>query len=545
MSLPIPLPTPIADIEAFQLSLNDNVNATTPVVALFGNLYKRAADDSLYWSTLGGGEVALGAGGGGSSFSDATFDIFAAAEVTSKIEFSLTSPTAATVRTITAPNADMVLPAISSAGSPSIYINPLNVAVTVGASADNVIIGAGTAVGIAGVESVVVGADAGAALSSGDGNVCIGFEAANLLETGDNNVYVGFNAGQLGGIAAASNVGVGANTLLNATGSELVAIGTNALASATTASQCTAVGTRALRDCIIGADNVAVGYQAGLLLAGSDSVAIGSAAFQNGAAVVGCVAVGMNAGLSSIADSESVYIGLSAADLSTGATNNVAIGGNVAGALLAGSENVLIGHSAGDTLTTGGSNIVIGRTADVSAAASAYCIALGAGTIAVGSDEIRIGFQADAAGTTPHPTATCFIDGIFSASITGTVVEVTAAGQLGIAVSSRRFKDNIANMVGAERLYGLRPVNFTYKADATDALHVGLIAEEVEEVMPELVMYEAPSEENGEVDDLPYTVKYQLLVPNLLDLVQKQKVQLDAQAGQIAALDARLVAAGL
>ncbi len=49
-----------------------NNNATTiPTIATAGNLYKKAGSDGLYWATLGGGEVQLQAGGGG-SFSQLT-----------------------------------------------------------------------------------------------------------------------------------------------------------------------------------------------------------------------------------------------------------------------------------------------------------------------------------------------------------------------------------------------------------------------------------------------------------------------------------------
>lgn len=89
--------------------------------------------------------------------------------------------------------------------------------------------------------------------------------------------------------------------------------------------------------------------------------------------------------------------------------------------------------------------------------------------------------------------------------------------------SSLRFKDNVQDMTGAERLYELRPVNFTYKKDAADAapqVQYGLIAEEVVGVIPLAVACEADG-------TTPHSVQYSRLVPFLIDLVQKQNARLE------------------
>jgi hypothetical protein len=58
-------------------------------------------------------------------------------------------------------------------------------------------------------------------------------------------------------------------------------------------------------------------------------------------------------------------------------------------------------------------------------------------------------------------------------------------------------------------------VTFAYKEDAQHVKHYGLIAEEVEKIYPELVTHTA----TGEVQ----TVKYQELIPMLLNELQKQR----------------------
>ena len=68
--------------------------------------------------------------------------------------------------------------------------------------------------------------------------------------------------------------------------------------------------------------------------------------------------------------------------------------------------------------------------------------------------------------------------------------------------------------------------------DGEKPVQFGLIAEEVAEVMPELVARDA----NGQ----PETVKYQLLAPMLLNEVQKQQRTIEAQVQQIAAQAAEI-----
>jgi Chaperone of endosialidase len=78
---------------------------------------------------------------------------------------------------------------------------------------------------------------------------------------------------------------------------------------------------------------------------------------------------------------------------------------------------------------------------------------------------------------------------------------------------------DIAPMGGqSEKLFQLQPVTFAYKDDTQGATHYGLIAEEVAAVYPELVTRTAM----GEV----VTVKYQQLIPMLLNELQRQRQEL-------------------
>jgi hypothetical protein len=106
-------------------------------------------------------------------------------------------------------------------------------------------------------------------------------------------------------------------------------------------------------------------------------------------------------------------------------------------------------------------------------------------------------------------------------------VLIDAIGQLGTISSSRAVKQDVHD-VGplAERLLELRPVAFRYKQhaaiDPDTPLQFGLIAEEVAQVFPDLVVYDGAGK--------PETVKYHLLSSLLLELVQRQQVQIESLA---------------
>ena len=83
----------------------------------------------------------------------------------------------------------------------------------------------------------------------------------------------------------------------------------------------------------------------------------------------------------------------------------------------------------------------------------------------------------------------------------GTAVFVNGSNQLGTTTSSRRFKHDINSMADdSASIYQLNPVTFAYNSDETDTKQYGLIAEEVDEVFPDIVV----KDEDGQ----PYTVQY-------------------------------------
>ena len=104
------------------------------------------------------------------------------------------------------------------------------------------------------------------------------------------------------------------------------------------------------------------------------------------------------------------------------------------------------------------------------------------------------------------------------------------------ATSSARFKTDIADLGPASNvLYDLRPVTFEYKPeiDPLGITQYGLIAEEVAEVAPDLVVYDDAGD--------PYTVRYEQLVPLLLNEVREHEATIAELRALVDDLSTRLV----
>ena len=206
----------------------------------------------------------------------------------------------------------------------------------------------------AGTSNVRLGVNAGNSIESGGNyNVVVGDEAGTAITTGDNNVAVGYQS-------------LDANT----TGSRLTAVGNKALSANITAAFNVAVGDRALLTNTGSSNNVAVGANA------LYTFNVGSGDGYN-------VAVGKNAGLS----------------VTTGHTNTL-IGGLAGDAITTGSGNTFIGFESGSygtNLTTGTTNTLVGAYNNTTAVNSVNAMGLGynldcAGgytTVGSGSAEIR------------------------------------------------------------------------------------------------------------------------------------------------------------
>ena len=353
-----------------------------------------------------------------------------------------------------------------------------------------------TAASMAGGYNVGLGYGVLTANTTGTQNTANGYNALNSNTTGTNNTANGYQA-LYNNTTGLGNTANGVYSLYsNTTGWYNTANGAGALQSNTTGWYNTATGSQALSSNTTGTNNTANGYAALFYnTTGGFNVSDGYYAMKANTTAAYNVAVGV----------QSLY-------KNTTGSSNVAIGYKCLYNTNKGKGNIAIGFQAGYNLTSGSNNIDIGN--------------LG---VAADSGAIRIGT------TGTHTSA--FIAGINgSTASSGVAVYIDANGQLGTVTSSRRFKKDIQSMGSvSDKLLQLRPVTFRYKAaDETGAhpIQYGLIAEEVAKVFPDLVQYDKAGK--------PFTVRYHLLTPMLLNELQKANRREGAHKSEVTSLKAQV-----
>jgi len=318
------------------------------------------------------------------------------------------------------------------------------------------------------------------------GNTADGQLALGSLTTGFYNSAFGIYS-LLSNGAANFNTGVGAGTLLANTADANTATGAGALLSNTTGDGNTANGAFALFSNSTGAVNTATGADALL------NNTTGLANTATGAAALFSTTIGNN----------NTATGFSALSANMTGDGNTGLG-RYALTITTGSGNTALGAFAGSALTTGNFNIDIG--VDVIGVAGE-------------SNTIRIGANLD----DTQGASACHIGGIYNQlgdPATMTAVGIDATGKLATVLSSRRFKRNIKPMDKAsEAILALKPVAFHYKSDSKNTPCFGLIAEEVAEVNPNLVV----RDENGNVNSVRYEQVNAMLLNEFLK--EHRKVQ--------------------
>jgi Chaperone of endosialidase len=312
----------------------------------------------------------------------------------------------------------------------------------------------------------------------------------------------------------------------NTTGKANTASGNSALLENTTGYYNTAFGYKALFSNSTGSHNTSSGDHALVFnTTGNRNNAFGEGALYSSTTADDNNAMGVSALNDNTTGALNNAVGNFAMEYNTTGSNNNAVG---YGAMLrntTGSDNSAQGYEALGGNRTGNLNIAIGYKAGYSQTSGSQNIYLGNSGVAAESNVIRIG---SSSGVSIQNAA--FIAGISGNVQTGGTVVVTASGQLGVASSSRRYKQDIEPLGDvSERLFNLRPVKFRYiKPDeqGQKPVQFGLIAEEVAEVLPEVVYRNAEGKVEG--------VRYDELTPMLLSEVQQLHKQVAAQAAQLA-----------
>jgi Chaperone of endosialidase len=318
------------------------------------------------------------------------------------------------------------------------------------------------------------------------GNTAEGQAALLSLTTGGFNTAVGFLSLR-SETTGSFNTAIGAGTLLANVADRNTATGAGALLSDTIGSDNTASGAFVLLNNSTGNNNSAAGFEALFSnTTGSDNTANGTAA------------------------------------LSTNTTGN---------------SNTATGEGALSHNTTGTGNTADGLSTLSANATGSFNTALGVGAgfnVTTASGVICIGSKINGANV----DNTCFIGsirGVTTQNADAVPVLIDSAGQLGTASSSRRYKTDIKPIdKSSESILALKPVSFRYKLHEDRTRQFGLIAEEVAEANPELVIYDA--------DGKPYTVRYEAVNAMLLNEFLKEHRKNEEQEKTIAELKSGMTA---
>lgn len=333
-----------------------------------------------------------------------------------------------------------------------------------------------------GVQNTAYGSQSLQSNTTGGGNTALGFQALSSNTSGNNNIASGFQS-----------------LLNNTTGVQNTAYGTNALSGNTTGGNNTALGFQALLNNTTGNGNIAIGDVSGRFISnGSTPNATGS---------------------------DSIFIGTNTRALADGQTNQIVIGANAIGH---GSNTVTLGNSSIVTTILRG-NVGIGTTSpnqllhiekdqntytnlrvrNNDAGSSAYTmIALNSsgnswgmrmGSLAANSN--RLDFVIDAFGS-PVERMGITSGGNVVINNLGTGTVYSNSGTLtNTNPSDERLKENITDLgYGLNEILQLRPVSYNWINDtANQGTQFGFIAQEVQEIMPELINEFTITEDDEEV----------------------------------------------
>ncbi len=419
-----------------------------------------------------------------------------------------------------------------------------------------------------GLYNSFIGYHAGFETTSGSSNVFIGNETGYTNSTGNWNIFVGNNSGY------SNTIGEG-NILLgdgagysNTGGSYNVFVGDLAGATNTT-----------------GSDNVFIGVDAGMSNeTGAFNVFLGASSGYSNTIGTGNVFLGESSGTANTIGVDNVIIGTNAGEFNVNGNYNVFMGSSSGNSNTTGSYNVFLGETSGAGNTTGISNVFIGQETGLNNSNGAYNVFMGTSSgwsnvsgignvfmgqetgyfntgntnVAVGalagynnitgSNNVFLGFSA---GYNETGSNTLYIDnsganwdqafifGDFLNLDINFYADMHVAGDATVnevwVTSDARFKSNISELKNSlNKVNKLKPVTYNWNVEEnkknrfSDRDQIGLVAQEVELIFPELV----------KTTNRGYkAVNYNKLTVVLLEALKEQQIIIENLEKRIQALE--------
>jgi hypothetical protein len=395
------------------------------------------------------------------------------------------------------------------------------------------------------------GYEAGKSNTDGDQGIFMGYKAGTMNTTGDFNTFIGSHAGY-NNTEGYRNVFIGDSAgASNTIGIMNVFIGHQSGKSSSTGWVNTFVGDRTGLNNSSGYHNTFIGSNAGYSnKTGGYNIFIGSVAGNRNTAGERNVFIGAYSGYNSDSLSYNVFIGDRSGMANLRGLNNVFIGAR-AGIYNRGSNNVFLGYNAGSAETYGSSNTYVGYEAGLySAGTGNVFLGYHAGYNEQGSNKLYIANTSTSipliygifddkiltingklgVGTTT-PTQVLDVNGnarfenIGSGAYVG-AINRTSDGTLTVATSDIRAKDDINTLTNSlESVLNLRGVSFIWKDEPGMGKRIGFIAQEVEQVIPELVFTNPADGYKG--------VNYAEMTAVLVEAMKEQQKIIDSQQQQI------------
>jgi hypothetical protein len=412
--------------------------------------------------------------------------------------------------------------------------------------------------------NTAVGFYAAVSTTTGNNNNAFGVNTLQANTTGSNNTAYGHNS-LYSNTTANSNTAVGYQAgYSNTTGTELVAFGYQAAYSNTTANsnnafglaalyatttgaQNTAIGHRSLTANVTGTANTGVGFGTLITNTASNNTAVGNSTLYNNTSGAFNSGFGVNAGYFNTTGSYNAFFGHDSANRNTTGSYNTFLGdgagfynttasdntavGYQAGYAVTGASNTLIGRSSGSGITSGTSNVCVGLLAGAQTTPLTtglnntfignYTIPSSAST----SNEIVIGYNATGKGAN---TGFIFPNG-------GGVYQGNNSSTWSTTSDQRLKKSIVDNNTGLDKLLSIQVRNFEYRlpnevtelpqnqAILKEGVQLGVIAQELQKVLPECVNEESTGVLRVDTDNLTWY---------LINAVKELKAEIDQLKGK-------------
>ena len=459
-----------------------------------------------------------------------------------------------------------------------------NVAVGYQAAYSTTTGGANTAVGVKALylnttaaANTALGWNAAYSNTTGAQNVAIGYQSLASNTTANNNVAVGMQTAY-STTTGGNNVAMGKQALYyNTTGADNVALGHVAMHLNTTGQRIVAIGKGALYTQNVtdasATNNVSVGYESSYsTTTGTDNTVLGSSTFYSNTTGTYNVALGRLALYSNTTSPNNTAVGFKAGySQTTSAAGNTLIGAYAGHDITTGAANLVVTAayaSGGYYMTTGNYNTIIGgytgnnggldiRTSDNNIVLSdgqgnprmyygntskAWILPYNGDTDTGRGGAAKISMSS---GATAYDASIQFTDAVAYNAWFGLYntkayvmnvsngVQLSSGGTAWASVSDSRLKTVTGRYTNAvSDLSQIDPVKFTWNNDDSDTPQVGVLAQSVQNVVPEAM---DTTEEGGEEY---LSVRYTELIPLMIASIQEQQATITALEARITALEA-------